>query len=797
MPVKLRHVGTSHAMNFEVARSAVAITALPDGGFVVADYSAGLSRVVRVGPTGPVLESHWFHEENTRAAFNVIGMPGALPPALVQDLLAGWDAGARSGTLGFLGEGGLYPQAVNLLAVRLAGQDYLIAAAKNGQGLSVFDLGTGQTGQAVASLADTAELYLRQVADLALVEIAGEAHVFAASAREQGITGLRLMEGGGLMPVAGLGRDDSLPVQTITALVPAEVAGRQFLIVAAADSASLTVLHVSAGGALGVVDHVIDGLLTRFDGVSQLEVVTDDGHVFVLAAGRDAGLSLFRLTAEGRLLHLDTLADATAFALDGVSGLAAQMRAGGIDVLVTAAGEAGLSLFRVDLGSLGVVTRAALARVEGTSGNDMLSLSGGNGLLDGGAGEDVLSDGSGRDTLIGGAGADIFVLMADGQRDVIADFTLGEDRLDLSLWPMLRTIGQIDFAPTLQGAVLGFGAQELEVRSSGGAGFEMTDLPAMLSPLLSHFDIELGPLQVAEPLPPPSVQPPPPPPVVSREAGPVGLVGGEAPDLLEGGDYDDALGGNGGNDTLRGHAGDDRLAGGAGDDLIEGGPGQDNIGGGFGADRLIGQAGHDTIGGGQGDDVLSGGDGHDVMSGGPGNDLLEGEAGDDRLAGSFDSDTVLGGAGDDVIGGGPGRDRLEGETGNDQIGGGEGNDTVLGGGGDDFLAGGGRDDLLDGGIGRDTLNGGAGDDTMRGGPEADIFVFNDFTAEERDVIVDFQTAEDRLRLAGVEGQGLIGRFQALDVFDAAGGAVLRYADHEILLENVAASSLSLDDFIFL
>lgn len=804
MPVKLVHAGTSHAANFEFARSAVAITALPDGRFIVADYSAGLSRVVRVGASGPVLEGQWVHEAAPRAAFDVTGSSGGLPPALVQDLLGAWDAGTRSGTLGFLGQGGQQAQAASLLAARLDGQDYLVAAASDGQGLSIFRLGPGQTVQTVTSQADTAEVYLRNISDLAVIEIAGVAHVFAASASEHGLSGLRVTAGGELVPGPSLGREDSLPVQTITALAPADVAGRPFLIVAAAGSASLTVVSVGADGVLGVSDHVIDGLSTRFDGVTHLEVIAHDGHVFVLAAGRDAGLSLFRLTAEGRLVHLDTLADGVAFALDGVSGLAAQARAGGLDILVTAAGEAGLSLFRVDLGTPGLVLRSGAERVEGSSDNDMLSLSGGAGVLDGQAGEDILSDGIGRDTLIGGAGADLFVLMADGQRDVIADFTLGEDRLDLSLWPMLRNIGQIAFEPTSTGAVLRFGAEELDLRSHDGAAFAMADLPAMLTPLLSHFDITLGPLQAAAPEPPPVADKSPDPapvdapnPVVPPAPVSQTLVGSDGHDLIEGGSGDDILGGKDGNDTLRGNAGHDRIAGAAGDDLIEGGLGDDNIGGGPGSDTIHGQGGDDTIGGGQDDDSLSGGDGQDVISGGPGNDLLEGGPGNDRLAGSFERDTVFGGDGDDMIGGGPGRDLLEGGAGDDQFGGGEANDTILGGSGADFLAGGGRHDLLDGGIGRDTLNGGAGDDTMSGGAGADLFVFNDLVAGERDAITDFQVGEDRMRLAGVDGRGLLGRFQALDIFDRDAGAVVRYGDHEILLEDVAAGSLSLEDFIFL
>lgn len=73
--------------------------------------------------------------------------------------------------------------------------------------------------------------------------------------------------------------------------------------------------------------------------------------------------------------------------------------------------------------------------VRGNTGNDDLSgergddhLYGGFGddYLAGGRGEDVLVDGGGLDTMAGNGAADTFILVSDGERDVIVDLDFGE-----------------------------------------------------------------------------------------------------------------------------------------------------------------------------------------------------------------------------------------------------------------------------------------------------------------------------------------------------------------------------------
>jgi Ca2+-binding RTX toxin-like protein len=69
--------------------------------------------------------------------------------------------------------------------------------------------------------------------------------------------------------------------------------------------------------------------------------------------------------------------------------------------------------------------------VFGRRGGDLLSGQGGDDDLRGGGGGDVLDGGWGRDKLTGGHGADHFLFEYGDGRDVVRDFTLGLDKLDL------------------------------------------------------------------------------------------------------------------------------------------------------------------------------------------------------------------------------------------------------------------------------------------------------------------------------------------------------------------------------
>ncbi|EPH6097250.1 cadherin-like domain-containing protein, partial [Vibrio cholerae] len=71
----------------------------------------------------------------------------------------------------------------------------------------------------------------------------------------------------------------------------------------------------------------------------------------------------------------------------------------------------------------------------GQGGDDELYGEDGNDILFGGTGNDILIGGLGNDILTGGSGEDLFKWVdgdLDGSRDRITDFTIGQDKIDLS-----------------------------------------------------------------------------------------------------------------------------------------------------------------------------------------------------------------------------------------------------------------------------------------------------------------------------------------------------------------------------
>ncbi|MCJ1902721.1 MULTISPECIES: M10 family metallopeptidase C-terminal domain-containing protein [Paracoccus] len=516
----------------------------------------------------------------------------------------------------------------------------------------------------------------------------------------------------------GLGMDQPSHLATVA------VGGVTYLVVAAAQSSSLTTMRLTYEGELLPADHVIDERSTRFAGATALATATLDGRAFVFVGGGDDGLSVFTVLPEGRLMHLATLVDTDDRALADVSALSALVIEGKIALFASSRRESGVTQFVFEPGGIGLTRVVGAGWQSGTEGNDMMQASAETRGLDGGAGDDILIAGSSPVQMTGGAGADIFVAAEVNGKITITDFEPGVDRLDLSFLGMVRNVGQLGFRPESYGIRIFYGNSVIWVMTRDNTMLQASAFDNSLFPI-AHYAAPDMRTTVAGTAGNDTLNASRNGSDVFGHAGNDLLLGGPGDDNLQGGAGNDTLRAEAGADTLIGHEGNDLLFGGDGNDSLVGGPGDDTLWGQVGNDLLYGDDGNDLLWGGDGNDLLWGGNGNDNLAGGAGSDTLRGDAGNDTLIGHEGNDLFFGGNGNDSLVGGPGDDTLWGQVGNDLLYGDHGNDLLWGGDGNDLLWGGNGNDNLAGGAGSDTLRGDAGKDTLIGHEGNDLLFGGD------------------------------------------------------------------------
>ncbi|SDY47723.1 Hemolysin-type calcium-binding repeat-containing protein [Jannaschia faecimaris] len=366
--------------------------------------------------------------------------------------------------------------------VEVGDQTMVYVAARGAGGLEAWSLGT--TGaQAVQSIGlsatggETGRGTGGDIFALEQIELGGRPHLLAASAGDGTLSILRLEEDGRMTLVGQAGLRAGLPIATPTQIETVTLGQTTYVVVGAADSASVSVLRLKADGTPVATDQVGDDRNTRFQGVSVLETVELDGRAFVIAGGADDGLTVMELLPGGRLLHRATIADDLDMVLTNPGALVALARDGGIDLFVTGSAAEGLTQLRFEPGDAGVVYVGGPvgATLTGTEGNDTLMGGAGDDVLVGGAGDDVLTDGAGADTMQGGGGADVFVIAPDGALDRIEGFEIGIDRLDLSQMGRFYTVEDVHMESRGNGIVITFGDEQLHILTADGTTLNASD----------------------------------------------------------------------------------------------------------------------------------------------------------------------------------------------------------------------------------------------------------------------------------------------------------------------------------
>ncbi len=622
--------------------------------------------------------------------------------------------------------------AVQALATAQVGDQVLVLAGGGDHGLTLFSL--LPNGQLVwrATLADTLETSLHNVAALAMHVMDGTLHIAAGSQRDRGASLFTL-------DVSNLGetwRNDSGRTQN-----HAGTAGGDILM--AQEEGDILrglggddVLVAGPGRTVMVGGNGADIFVMK-EGTSNVKITDFEKGVDRLDLSdwpmlRDPGALTISSTSTGA--HIDYRGHRLEIQSHDQNRLSATdlfgPRFAWADRVIVSVdiaehdSDPGLVL-RADHTGQTLTGGAWDDRINGGNGDDRLIGAGGDDRLIGGRGDDSLYGGDGDDALYGLDGDDY--LHGDDGNDYIS---AGDGDDTVSAGPGHDTVYGGEGNDRLIG-----GSGNDSMRGSNGNdtlyGLNGND---MLRGDGGNDYISAGNGDDT----------------VSAGPGHDTVYGGEGNDRLIGGSGNDSMRGSNGNDTLYGLNGNDMLRGDGGNDYISAGDGDDTVSAGPGHDTVYGGDGNDRLIGGSGNDSMRGGNGNDTLYGLNGNDMLRGDGGNDYISAGDGDDTVSAGPGHDTVYGGDGNDRLIGGSGNDSMRGSNGNDTLYGLNGNDMLEGDTGDDYLSGGAGDDTLIGGAGQDTLLGGEGADEFIWEDAAdspAGAADVIIGFEPGEDVIDLS--------------------------------------------------
>ncbi len=619
--------------------------------------------------------------------------------------------------------------------VQIGGQTFFYAARSGESTIHTYSVAANGAMTLVGSRVLDGTYPGVDISSLIPVTVGGNRFMVSLSLDADVVRTFPFLANGALGNPRAIGAPNGLGIGDPSDVAVVETGGTTYLVVASAGSSSLSVLAVGADGSMTVADHVIDTLDTRFQGVQAVATATVGDRVFVIAGGGDEGLTVMTLTPEGRLLLCGQLLQTPGVMLDNLTAITTRVVGGMIEVYVTGEGT-GITRLELDPGTLTPIqTGSPVAAVMGgTSASDMILGGDGDETILGDQGADILSDGAGQDLLFGGAGADTFVLTADGAVDVIADFQLGIDRVDLSAWGSIYSMAALTLAATPTGVRITYREEVLELRTPNGqpiwpGSLQLRDIVSLWHLLPVSFDPENL------------------------------IYGTNQIDYLQGGSGDDLFMVSAGADTLEGGAGFDTILLSRATAAVRLNLESQNHNSGIATGQvyvsiegIVGSAYSDQLTGDSQNNRIDGSDGNDRLNGGLGNDSLIGGNGNDTLLGGWGADQIEGGLGRDRISfresatglrvdlGQPGRNSgeaagdtylgiedVEGSGYNDTLGGDGLANQIFGLEGDDVIEGSTGNDTLFGGEGNDRLNGGTGADRLYGGNGFDVASYDTAT----------------------------------------------------------------------
>ncbi len=290
---------------------------------------------------------------------NEVGFPGLVYSANISD------AGDDSDDLNLNGVYGI-------VAAKVDGINYVLAAGHFDSGISLFHLKNDGTLANLDNVSDDDDLKIRTPRDVTAVEVGGNTYFFVGGYGDRGISVFSIGESGNLINVNNLSDDGTLRIFSPEGLTTAKIGQDTYFFAAGGADSGVSVFRVNSDGSLVNTTNVSDAgnvsanlELYYASGVATAEV---GGETYLFVAARwDDGVSVFRVESDGGLVNTDNVADDDTLYLDGSEKLTTA-EVGGITYLyVTGYQDSGLSIFRVENGG-------TLVNVHNLKDDETLSL---------------------------------------------------------------------------------------------------------------------------------------------------------------------------------------------------------------------------------------------------------------------------------------------------------------------------------------------------------------------------------------------------------------------------------------
>lgn len=160
--------------------------------------------------------------------------------------------------------------------------------------ISVFELTVGYLVQTdVVRDSDDLGYNLLGNGDITSATIDGTAYIFASGPDDKGISVFSVDAAGQLTSVFNISDAPNLFLDEIREIDTVSFGGETFLLVTSLTDSIVSMFHIAGDGSLTFMSAIGDNATTNIAGVHQLDTITSNGSVFLVASGGAEGFSVY------------------------------------------------------------------------------------------------------------------------------------------------------------------------------------------------------------------------------------------------------------------------------------------------------------------------------------------------------------------------------------------------------------------------------------------------------------------------------------------------------------------------